>query len=162
MATVYPTTREELAQINGVGMGKVAKFGASFLRIISTYVEENEIETASEVVVKSAGSRSKLKITIIQQIDRKIDLDEIADNLNISMSELLQEIEQIIYSGTKLNIDYYIEHIMDEEREDLLHDYFMNAESDRIKDALEELEDEDFAEDELRVYRIKFISEHAN
>ena len=162
MATVYPTTREELAQINGVGMGKVAKFGASFLRIISTYVEENEIETASEVVVKSAGSRSKIKITIIQQIDRKIDLDEIAENLNISMSELLQEIEQIIYSGTKLNIDYYIEHIMDEDREDLLHDYFMNAETDRIKEALEELEDEDFAEDELRVYRIKFISEHAN
>lgn len=162
MATVYPTSREELAQINGVGMGKVAKFGASFLRIISTYVEENDIETASEVVVKSAGSRSKIKITIIQQIDRKIDLDEIADNLNISMSDLLQEIEQIIYSGTKLNIDYYIEHIMDEEREDLLHDYFMNAETDRIKEALEELEDEDFAEDELRVYRIKFISEHAN
>ncbi|MBN3583217.1 DNA helicase RecQ [Algoriphagus aestuarii] len=162
MATVYPTSREELAQINGVGMGKVAKFGASFLRIISTYVEENEIETASEVVVKSAGSRSKIKITIIQQIDRKIDLDEIAENLNISMSELLQEIEQIIYSGTKLNIDYYIEHIMDEDREDLLHDYFMNAETDRIKEALEELEDEDFAEDELRVYRIKFISEHAN
>lgn len=162
MATVYPTTREELAQINGVGMGKVAKFGASFLRIISNYVEENEIETASEVVVKSAGSRSKIKITIIQQIDRKIDLDEIANNLNISMSDLLQEIEQIIYSGTKLNIDYYIENIMDEEREDLLHDYFMNAETDRIKEALEELEDEDFAEDELRVYRIKFISEHAN
>lgn len=162
MATVYPTTREELAQINGVGMGKVSKFGASFLRIISTYVEENEIETASDVVVKSSGSRSKIKITIIQQIDRKIDLDEIANNLNISMTELLQEIEQIIYSGTKLNIDYYIEHIMDEEREELLHDYFMNAETDRIKEALEELEDEDFAEDELRVYRIKFISEHAN
>ncbi len=162
MATVYPTTREELAQINGVGMGKVAKFGSSFLKIISTYVEENEIETASEVVVKSAGSRSKIKISIIQQIDRKIDLDEIAENLNISMSELLQEIEQIIYSGTKLNIDYYIEHIMDEDREDLLHEYFMTAETDRIKEALEELEDEDFAEDELRVYRIKFISEHAN
>jgi ATP-dependent DNA helicase RecQ len=162
MATVYPTTKEELAQINGVGMGKVAKFGAPFLKLISAYVEENEIETATEVVVKTSGTRSKAKISIIQQIDRKIDLDEIAENLNISMDELLQEIEQIIYSGTKLNIDYYIHHIMDEEREDILHDYFMNAESDHIKTALEELGEEEFAEDELRVYRIKFISEHAN
>ncbi|OYX17490.1 MAG: DNA helicase RecQ [Algoriphagus sp. 32-45-6] len=162
MATVYPTTKEELAQINGVGMGKVAKFGAPFLKLIATYVEENEIETASEVVVKTSGTRSKVKISIIQQIDRKIDLDEIAINLNLSMTELLQEVEQIIYSGTKLNIDYYIHHIMDEEREDILHDYFMNAETDHIKTALEELSDEDFAEDELRVYRIKFISEHAN
>ncbi len=162
MATVYPTTREELAQINGVGMGKVTKFGAPFLKLIATYVEENEIETASDVVVKSSGTRSKVKISIIQQIDRKIDLDEIAENLNISLPELLQEIEQIIYSGTKLNIDYYIEHIMDDEREEMLHDYFMNASSDNIKEALEELEGEDFAEDELRVYRIKFISEHAN
>ncbi len=162
MATIYPTTKEELAQINGVGMGKVVKFGAPFLKLISNYVEENEIETAAEVVVKTAGTRSKVKISIIQQIDRKIDLDEIAENLNITMGELLQEIEQIIYSGTKLNIDYYIHHIMDDEREDILHDYFMNAESDHIKAALDELGDEDFAEDELRVYRIKFISEHAN
>ena len=162
MATVYPTTKEDLAQINGVGMGKVAKFGAPFLKVILTYVEENEIETAAEVVVKSSGIRSKVKISIIQQIDRKVDLDEITENLKISMGELLHEIEQIIYSGTKLNIDYYIHHIMDEEREDLLHDYFMNAETDQIKVALDELADYDFAEDELRVYRIKFISEHAN
>ncbi|MFC3881800.1 DNA helicase RecQ [Algoriphagus namhaensis] len=162
MATLYPTTREELAQINGVGMGKVAKFGATFLKIISQYVDENEIETASDVIVKTSGSRSKIKISIIQQIDRKIDLEEIADNLNISLAELLQEIEQIIYSGTKLNIDYYIHHIMDEEREEILHDYFMSADSDQIQTALDELEDEDFAEDELRVYRIKFISDHAN
>lgn len=162
MATVYPTTKEDLAQINGVGMGKVAKFGAPFLKVIATYVEENEIETAAEVVVKSSGVRSKVKISIIQQIDRKVDLDEITENLKISMSDLLHEIEQIIYSGTKLNIDYYIHHIMDDEREDLLHDYFMRAETDQIKMALEELSDYDFAEDELRVYRIKFISEHAN
>jgi ATP-dependent DNA helicase RecQ len=162
MATIYPTTRDELAQINGVGMGKVAKFGAPFLKLINTYVEENEIETASDVVVKSSGTRSKVKISIIQQIDRKINLDEVAENLNMTMSDLLHEIEQIIYSGTKLNIDYYIENIMDDDREDMLRDYFMNAESDQIKAALEELEEEDFAEDELRVYRIKFISEHAN
>ncbi|AKP52136.1 DNA helicase RecQ [Cyclobacterium amurskyense] len=162
MATVYPTTSEELAQINGVGMGKVSKFGRSFLRLIENYVEENEIITASDVVVKTSGIRSKVKITIIQQIDRKIDLDEIANNLNISMSDLLHEIEQIIYSGTKLNINYYIENIMDDEREDILQDYFMTAESDHIKDAMAELEDDDFAEEEVRVYRIKFISDHAN
>lgn len=162
MATVYPTTKEELAQINGVGMGKVAKFGIPFLKVISAYVEENEIETAAEVVVKSSGVRSKVKISIIQQIDRKVDLDEIAENLTISMGDLLHEIEQIIYSGTKLNIDYYIHRIMDEQREDLLHDYFMNAETDKIKVALDELGGQDFAEDELRVYRVKFISKHAN
>lgn len=162
MATIYPTTKDELAQIIGVGMGKVVKFGLPFLKLIANYVEENEIETASDVVVKSSGTRSKVKISIIQQIDRKIGLDEVAENLNMSISDLLHEIEQIIYSGTKLNIDYYIESIMDEDREDMLHDYFMNASSDQIKAALDELEDEDFAEDELRVYRIKFISEHAN
>ncbi|UCS93609.1 DNA helicase RecQ [Echinicola marina] len=162
MATVYPTTREELAQINGVGMGKVAKFGSPFLKLIENYVEENDIITASDVVVKTAGTRSKVKISIIQQVDRKVDLDEIATNLNIGMTELLQEIEQIIYSGTKLNINYYINNIMDEDREDTLHDYFMNAETDNIREALHELEDEDFGEEEIRVYRIKFISDHAN
>ena len=162
MATVYPTTQDELAQINGVGMGKVLKFGASFLRLIENYVEENDITTAADVVVKSSGTRSKVKISIIQQVDRKIDLEEIASNLNIPMSQLLHEIEQIIYSGTKLNINYYIENIMDDEREDILHDYFMTASTDQIKEALYELEDEDFGEEEIRIYRIKFISEHAN
>lgn len=162
MATVYPTTKEELSQINGVGMGKVEKFGTSFLKVIQNYVAENEIETASEVVIKTSGTRSKVKISIIQQIDRKINLEEIAQNLNLSLMDLLQEIEQITYSGTKLNIDYYIHRIMDDEREGILLDYFMNAETDHIKDALNELEGEDFTEEELRVYRIKFISEHAN
>jgi ATP-dependent DNA helicase RecQ len=162
MATVYPTNKEELAQINGVGMGKVTKFGAPFLKLISEYVAENEIETAAEVVVKSSGIRSKVKISIIQQIDRKVDLDEIAQNLAISLGDLLHEIEQIIYSGTKLNIDYYIHHIMDDDREDILHDYFMSAETDQIKVAMMELGEDDFSEDEVRVYRVKFISDHAN
>jgi ATP-dependent DNA helicase RecQ len=162
MATLYPTTKEELSQIMGVGMGKVAKFGSTFLQVIQDYVKENEIETAAEVIVKTSGTRSKVKISIIQQIDRKTNLEEIAQNLNLTLVELLQEIEQITYSGTKLNIDYYIHRIMDEDREAILHDYFMQAETDHIKAALDELEEEDFAEDELRVYRIKFISEHAN
>ncbi|ERM82192.1 ATP-dependent DNA helicase RecQ [Rhodonellum psychrophilum GCM71 = DSM 17998] len=162
MATVYPTTREELAQINGVGMGKVVKFGLPFIKLIENYVEENDILTASDVVVKTSGTRSKVKISIIQQVDRKVNLDEIAENLNISMSELLHEIEQIIYSGTKLNINYYIENIMDEDREDILQDYFMTSHTDNIKAALLELESQDFAEEEIRVYRVKFISENAN
>lgn len=162
MATVYPTSKEELAQIVGVGTGKVSKFGIPFLKLISEYVAENEIETAAEVVVKSSGIRSKVKISIIQQVDRKVDLDEIAHNLTMSMSDLLHEIEQIIYSGTKLNIDYYIHHIMDDDREDTLHDYFMNAETDQIKMALAELGEDEFSEDDVRVYRVKFISDHAN
>uniref|UniRef100_UPI004047ED69 DNA helicase RecQ n=1 Tax=Algoriphagus sp. TaxID=1872435 RepID=UPI004047ED69 len=162
MATIYPTTEEELSQINGVGMGKVAKFGTSFLQVIQSYVTENEIETAAEVLIKTSGTRSKVKISIIQQIDRKINLEEIAQNLKLSLMDLLQEIEQITYSGTKLNIDYYIHRIMDDDREEILLDYFMNAETDHIKAALDELEGEDFTEEELRVYRIKFISEHAN
>ncbi|KEO74787.1 DNA helicase RecQ [Anditalea andensis] len=162
MATIYPTTKEELAQINGVGMGKVVKFGAPFLKLIENYVDANDIVTAADVVVKTSGTRSKVKISIIQQVDRKIDLDEIAVNLKLSLTELLHEIEQIIYSGTKLNINYYIENIMDEDREDALYDYFMTAETDNIKSALAELEQEDFGEEEIRVYRIKFISEHAN
>lgn len=162
MATVYPTTREELAQINGVGMGKVIKFGIPFIKLIENYVEENDILTASDVVVKTSGTRSKVKISIIQQVDRKVNLDEIAENLNITMAELLHEIEQIIYSGTKLNINYYIEEIMDEDREDILQDYFMTSNTDNIKAALQELESQDFGEEEIRVYRVKFISDHAN
>jgi hypothetical protein len=131
-------------------------------KVIQNYVTENEIETATEVVIKTSGTRSKVKISIIQQIDRKTSLEEIAQNLKLSLLDLLQEIEQITYSGTKLNIDYYIHRIMDDEREDILLDYFMNAETDHIKAALDELEGEDFTEEELRVYRIKFISEHAN
>lgn len=162
MATVYPTTKEELAQINGVGMGKVVKFGGPFLDLISKYVEENDIMTASDVVVKSAGSKSKLKIFIIQQIDRKISLEEIAEAQQLSMAELISEIEHICYAGTKLNLDYYINDIMDEERQEELHDYFMDAETDSISAALDELSDDDYSEDELRLMRIKFLSEYAN
>jgi ATP-dependent DNA helicase RecQ len=162
MATTYPTTKEELAQINGVGMGKVTKFGKPFLEAISTYVEENEIVTAKDVVVKSAVNKSKLKIYIIQQIDRKIDLDEIAESKGISMAELIEEIEHICYSGTKLNLNYYINQILDEERQDEIYDYFMNAETDKISMALEELGEEEYSEEELRLMRIKFLSEYAN
>ncbi|MES2734486.1 MAG: DNA helicase RecQ [Bacteroidota bacterium] len=162
MATTYPTTKEELSQINGVGMGKVAKFGKPFIELISKYVEENDIETASEVVVKSAINKSKIKIFIIQQIDRKIDLDEIAESKSITMAELLAEIEHICYSGTRLNLDYYIDQIMDGERQGEIYDYFMSAETDNISLAVNTLGADDFSEEELRLMRIKFISEVAN
>nr|WP_226389499.1 DNA helicase RecQ [Penaeicola halotolerans] len=162
MATLYPTTRDELAQINGVGMGKVVKFGSSFLELIKNYVEENDIITASDVIVKTSGSKSKIKIFIIQQIDRKIDLNDIADAQGLTMDELLREIEQICYSGTKLNINYYIDNTIDSDRQEELYDYFMTADTDNIKVALSELDDADFSEEELRLIRIKFISEFAN
>lgn len=162
MATTYPTTKDELAQVNGVGMGKVLKFGKPFMDAITKYVEENDIITASDVVVKSAINKSKIKIFIIQQIDRKIDLEEIAEAKGLTMDELLVEIEHICYSGTKLNLNYYINHVMDEEKQEDIFDYFMNAETDNLQVALEELEDEDYSDEELRLMRIKFLSEVAN
>ncbi len=161
MATTYPTTREELSQINGVGMGKVVKFGKPFIDLISKYVEENDIETASDVVVKSTVNKSKIKIFIIQQVDRKIDLEEIAESKDLEMAELLEEIEHICYSGTRLNLDYYIDQVMDDERQEEIYDYFMSAETDNIQVALSKLGKE-YSEEELRLMRIKFISEVAN
>ena len=117
MATTFPTTKEDLASVNGVGMGKVNKFGKEFIELIRQYADENDIETASDVVVKTSVNKSKIKIFIIQQIDRKIDLDEIAASKNVSFDELLTEIENICYSGTRLNLDYYLDDILDEEKQ---------------------------------------------
>lgn len=162
MATVYPTSKEELAKINGVGMGKITKFGKPFLELIQEYVDENDIITASDVLIKSAVNKSKVKIFIIQQIDRKIDLQEIADAKGLSFSELIDEIENICYSGTKLNLDYYVENMLDPDRQDDVFDYFMTSHSDKISDALDELGDEDYDEEDLRLLRVKFLSDHAN
>jgi ATP-dependent DNA helicase RecQ len=160
MATTYPTSEQDLAQINGVGMGKVKKYGKQFLDFIKKYVQDNDIITAKDVVVKSSANKSKIKIYIIQQIDLKTSLDEIADVKNISMEDLIQEVEHICYSGTKLNLDYYLESILDEEKQEEIFDYFMNAESDTIAEALEYFGN-DYSEDELRLMRIKFLSEYA-
>ncbi|QKZ11974.1 DNA helicase RecQ [Spirosoma sp. KUDC1026] len=162
MATTYPTTREEMAQINGVGMGKVQKFGRPFIDLIAKYVEDNEIETAKDVVIKSTVNKSKVKIFIIQQIDRKVDLEEIAETKSLSIEDLVEEIEHICYSGTRLNLDYYINQIMDEDRQDEIFDYFMRAETDNIAVAMREFGGDDFTEQELRLMRIKFLSEVAN
>jgi len=164
MATTYPTTKDELASVNGVGMGKVNKFGKEFLDLIQTYVDENDIETASDIVVKSSVNKSKIKIFIIQQIDRKVELDEIADSKNITFDEMLTEIENICYSGTKLNLDYYIDSVLDEDKQQQIYDYFLESETDSIEDAVDALKDEDpdFTEDNLRLMRVKFLSEYAN
>ncbi|PWJ33678.1 DNA helicase RecQ [Sediminitomix flava] len=160
MATTYPSTNDELAQVNGVGMGKVRKFGKPFIDLINKYVEENDIVTATDVVVKSAVDKSKIKIYIIQQIDRKMDLDDIADGKSISFDELLDEIEHICYSGTKLNLDYYIDSIMEEDKIDEIYDYFMETDTDSLDVALDEL-DEEISEEEIRLIRVKFLSELA-
>ncbi|GAB4332781.1 MAG: hypothetical protein OHK0038_08680 [Flammeovirgaceae bacterium] len=161
MATTYPTTIQDLAQVNGVGMAKAQKWGKPFVDLIAKYVEENDITTATDVVVKSAVSKSKVKIFIIQQIDRKVDLEDIAEAKDMTLSELIEEIEHICYSGTKLNLDYYINNIMDAERQEEVYEYFKNAESDKISLALQELGEDEYTEEELRLMRIKFLSEYA-
>jgi ATP-dependent DNA helicase RecQ len=162
MATTYPSTQEEMAQINGVGMGKVVKFGKPFLDVINRYVEENEIETAREVVVKSTVNKSKIKIFIIQQVDRKIDLDIIAEQKELGMTELIHEIEAICYSGTKLNLDYFINQVIEPDKQEEIYEYFMSADTDNIAEALDNCNIEDVSEEELRLMRIKFLSELAN
>ncbi|KAA5549520.1 DNA helicase RecQ [Adhaeribacter rhizoryzae] len=162
MATTYPTKKEDLAHISGVGMGKVQKFGKPFMDLITKYVEDNDIVTAADVVVKSAVNKSKIKIYIIQQIDKKMDLEEIAASKDITMAELIEEIEHICYSGTKLNLNYYIDEVLDEERQEEIYDYFMQASTDNIAVALKELGTDDYTEEDLRLMRIKFLSEYAN
>ncbi len=161
MATLYPSSIDDLKKIIGVGESKARKFGKPFLELIDKYVEENEIITASDVLVKSSGSKSKNKIFIIQQIDRMIDLEEVADMKGMKYEDLIKEIEVICDGGTKLNLDYYIDQLLDDDRQDDIYDYFMGAESDSINDALDEL-GEDYSEDEIRLMRIKFMSEFAH
>ncbi len=164
MATTYPSNANELAQVNGVGMGKVQKFGKPFLDLINKYVEDNEIETTHDLMVKTTVNKSKTKIFIIQQIDRKIDLEDIAEAKEMSAEEIISEIESICFSGTKLNLDYYINQIIDKEKQQDIYEYFMTSSSDDIRAALKEFEDyeEEVTEEELRLMRIKFISEMAN
>ena len=162
MATVFPCTLEELQKINGVGQGKAEKFGQEFVELISKYVEENDIITAFDVTVKSTVNKSKNKVFIITQIDKKLDLEEIAEAKGLSMDELLTEIENIVASGTKLNLDYYIDQVVDEEKQEDLIDYFLNSESDSLEDILEDEDFEDCTEEEIRLMRIKFLSEYAN
>ena len=161
MATIYPITLEELQNIPGVGAGKAKRYGEEFCKLIKRHCEENEIERPEDLRVRTVANKSKLKVSIIQAIDRKVALDDIAMSKGIEFDELLDEIEAIVYSGTKLNIDYFLEDIMDEDHMLDIYDYFKESTTDDIEEALEEL-GEDFTEEEVRLVRIKFISDMAN
>ncbi len=161
MALKYPITLEEMGNVHGVSDGKAKKYGKEFIDVIATYVEENDIIRPDDLVVKSTGVNSALKLYIIQSVDRKLSLVDIASAKGLSMDALLKEMEQIVYAGTKLNIDYWVEDMLDEEQQSEIYDYFMESETDAIKTALEEF-DGDYDTEELRLVRIQFISKEAN
>ena len=161
MATIYPVTLEELQNIPGVGAGKAKRYGSEFCALIKRHCEENEIERPEDLRVRTVANKSKLKVSIIQSIDRKVALDDIALAKGIEFGELLDEVEAIVYSGTKLNIDYFLEDVMDEDHVDDIYDYFKESTTDSLEVAMKELGDE-YTEDEIRLVRIKFISEMAN
>ncbi|NQX84398.1 MAG: DNA helicase RecQ [Flavobacteriaceae bacterium] len=161
MALKYPVTIEELYQVHGVGEGKAKKYGKDFVALIAQYVKDNNIERLEDMVVKSTGSNSALKLYIIQNIDRKLPLQDIASAKGMEMSDFIKAMEAIVYSGTKLNINYAIEEVLDEDQQEEIHDYFMESETDKIDAAIDEF-DGDYDDEELRLYRIKFISEVAN
>ncbi|MDG2432943.1 ATP-dependent DNA helicase RecQ [Flavobacterium sp.] len=161
MALKYPISQVELINIHGVGEGKAKKYGAEFIALINRYVEENDIVRPDDLVVKSTGTNSVNKLYIIQNIDRKLSLDDIAKAKGLTMDALIKEMEQIVYSGTKLNIKYWIDDMLDDDQQEEIQDYFMESVTDKIEDALKEFEG-DYDIDELRFMRIKFISEVAN
>ena len=161
MTYKYPTSLEEFKNINGVGEGKVNKFGNYFIKLIKEYIEENQIQKPDDLVLRTSGEKSSKKLSLIQNIDKKIPLDEISDSRGIEFTELLSELESIVFSGTKLDIDYYLEEILDEDQQEELKDYFLESESEDISDALEEF-DGDYDEEELRLYRIKFLNDVSN
>ncbi len=162
MATQYPITIEEMGNISGVSQGKANRYGKQFLKLIADYVEEHEIIRPTEFVVKSVANKSKMKVSIIQSIDRKIPFEDIAKGNNVSMEELMQELNMIVSSGTKLNIDYYLDQEIDEYVQEDICDYFMEASSDSIDEAQEALAEDDISRDEIELMRIKFLSDHAN
>lgn len=161
MATTYPITIDELKNIPGVGEGKAKRYGQEFVELIRRHVEENEIERPEDIRVRTVAKKSQMKVSIIQSIDRKVALDDIALAKGIEFEELLDEIESIVYSGTKLNIDYFLEEVLDDDKVDDIYEYFKESETDDLDEAIDELGD-DYAEEEIRLVRIKFISEMGN
>jgi ATP-dependent DNA helicase RecQ len=161
MATIYPVSIEELQNIQGVGTGKAKRYGKPFCDLIKRHCEENEIERPEDLRVRTVVNKSKLKVSIIQSIDLKVALDDLAESKGIEFTDLLDEIEAIVYSGTKLNIDYFINDIMDEDHVQDIYEYFRESDTDNLDAAMDEL-GEDYSEEEVRLVRIKFISEMAN
>ena len=161
MATTYPVTLDELQNIPGVGAGKAKRYGQEFVQLIKRHVEENEIERPEDLRVRTVANKSKLKVSIVQGIDRKVALDDLAITKGLEFSELLDEIEAIVYSGTKINIDYFLYEIMDEDHINDIYDYFKESETDSLEEAINEL-GSDYTEEEIRLARVKFLSEMAN
>ena len=158
MTYKYPETIDEFKNINGVGEGKVNKFGSQFIELIKKHIQENNIKKSDEIVLRTSGSKSSKKLSLIQNVDKKIPLDEISESRGIEFNVLLSELESIVFSGTKLNIDYYVDDILDEDQQEELHEYFLESESEDISDALKEF-DGDYDEEELRIFRVKFLSD---
>lgn len=161
MALKYPVNLEELSNVHGVGESKAKKYGTDFVEIIKRYVDDNDIIRPDDLIVKSTGINSALKLYIIQNVDRKLPLTDIASSKGMDMRDFIKEMEVIVFSGTKLNINYWIDDILDEDQQEEIHEYFMESETDKISDAVDEF-DGDYEDDELRLYRIKFMSEVAN
>jgi ATP-dependent DNA helicase RecQ len=162
MATNYPISIDELKNITGVGSGKAVKYGKPFADLIKKYVEDNEIERPMDLIVKSVVNKSGLKVYIIQNIDRKISLEGMAKAKGVKMAELVSEIESIVASGTRIDIGYYINEVIDEDRQDEVFEYFRSAESDSVEDAIKELGEDDYSMEDIRLMRIKFMSEMGN
>ncbi|CAN5782776.1 DNA helicase RecQ [soil metagenome] len=162
MAIQYPITMDEMTRITGVGQGKAIKFGKPFIDMIAKYVEENEIERPQDLLVKSIINKSGLKVHIIQSIDRKLNLVDVAEAKRLKLNDLITEIETIVQSGTKVNISYYIDDMMDSDKQEEIVEYFKESESDSLEEAMAELGEEDFSEEEIRLVRIKFLSEYGN
>ncbi len=162
MSIQYPVTLEELKKIQGVGQGKARRYGKEFVEVIKTYVEENDIERPEDFVVRTIANKSKLKVFIIQSIDRKISFEDIADAKGVEVKDIISEVEAIINSGTRLDINYYLNDVLDEDHQDEVYDYFREAESDSVDEALEELGADEYSEDDIRLMRIKFMSEMGN
>lgn len=161
MATIYPQTIDELQNIPGVGAGKAKRYGENFCELIKRHCEENDIERPEDLRIRTVANKSKIKVSIIHSIDRKVALDDIAVSKGIEFEELLDEIETIVYSGTKINIDYFLEEVMDEDHIFDIYQYFKESDTDDLEEAIDELGNE-YSEEEIRLVRIKFISELAN
>jgi ATP-dependent DNA helicase RecQ len=162
MSIQYPITVEELQHIQGVGQGKARRYGKEVVTLIKRYVEENEIERPEDLVVKTVANKSKLKVFIIQSIDRKISFEDIANSKGVEVKDVISEVEAIVNSGTRLNIDYYIDDILDEDHQEEIFDYFKEAEVDSIQEALDELGEDEYSEEDIRLVRIKFFSDLGN
>jgi ATP-dependent DNA helicase RecQ len=162
MALQYPITIDELKYIQGVGEGKAKRYGKDFIELIKAYVDENEIDRPQDMVVKSVANKSKIKVGIIQSIDRKLSLNDISDSIGLDMKDLITEIETIVNSGTKINIDYYLDEILDEEHQEEIFEYFREAEDDSIEMALQALGEDEYTENDIRLMRILFLSELGN